>query len=112
MLALYDSQGNQLRDSAGLDRTKLYDSLLRRFVIRERGKEKEFGDAKAKEQENVLSVEMQRLGVAALGMYNRRKVHILSRELDADLEFFSLERDVTAKTGKPLTARGTRLSAA
>lgn len=103
MLALYDSQGNQLRGSAGLDRTKLYDSLLRRFVIRERSKEKEFGDAKAQEQERVVSLEMQRLGVAALGMYNRRQVHILSRELDDDLAFFDLERDVTANAGKPLS---------
>jgi hypothetical protein len=93
MLALYDSQGNQLRESRGLDRTKLYDSLLRRFVIRERSKEKGFNDAKPKELEKALSTEMQRLGVAALGMYNRRKVHILSPELDDDLSFFKLERE-------------------
>ena len=103
MLALYDSQGNQLRDSRGLDRTKLYDSLLRRFVIRERGKEKGFNDGKAKERENALSTEMQRLGVAALGMYNRRKVHILSPELDDDLSFFKLEREVAVRPGRALS---------
>jgi hypothetical protein len=103
MLALYDSQKNQLRGSKELDRTKLYDSLLRRFVIRERGKEKNFYDAKGKERDKALSVEMQRLGVAALGMYNRRKVHILSPELDDDLSFFKLEREVTAKLGKALS---------
>jgi len=103
MLALYDSQGNQLRTSQGLDRTKLYDSLLRRFVVRERGKEKGFNDGKAKEREKALTVEMQRLGVAALGMYNRRKVHILSAELDDDLAFFKLEREVTAKPRKALS---------
>ncbi len=106
MLALYDSQGNQLRDSKGLDRTKLYDSLLRRFVIRERGKEKGFEDAKLKEQEKALSIEMQRLGAAALGMYNRRKVHILSPDLDEDLSFFKLEREVPAKPGKALSQSG------
>jgi hypothetical protein len=103
MLALYDSQGNQLRDSKGLDRTKLYDSLLRRFVIRERGKEKGFNDAKEKERDKALSTEMHRLGVAALGMYNRRKVHILSPELDDDLSFFKLEREVGARPGKALS---------
>jgi hypothetical protein len=103
MLALYDSQDNQLGTSKGLDRTKLYDSLLRRFVIRERGKEKGFNDERAKERKNALSIEMQRLGVAALGMYNRRKVHILSTELDDDLAFFELEREVTAKSGKALS---------
>jgi hypothetical protein len=103
MLALYDSHDNQLRDSKGLDRTKLYDSLLRQFVIRERGKEKGFNDAKAKERDKALSAEMQRLGIAALGMYNRRKVHILSPELDDDLSFFKLEREVAAKPGKALS---------
>lgn len=103
MLALYDSQGNQLRESKGLDRTKLYDSLLRRFVVRERGKEKGFNDNRDNERARALSLEMQRLGVAALGMYNRRKIHILSTELDDDLAFFKLERDVSAKTGKALS---------
>jgi hypothetical protein len=103
MLALYDSQGNQLRTSQGLDRTKLYDSLLRRFVVRERGKERGFNDEKVKERDKALTIEMQRLGVAALGMYNRRKVHILSTELDDDLAFFKLEREVAPKSGKALS---------
>nr|VFJ55470.1 MAG: hypothetical protein BECKFW1821B_GA0114236_102315 [Candidatus Kentron sp. FW]VFJ76112.1 MAG: hypothetical protein BECKFW1821C_GA0114237_10996 [Candidatus Kentron sp. FW] len=103
MLALYDSEKNQLRNSEGLDRAKLYDSLLRRFVIRERGKEKDFNDAAEKEREKALSTEMQRLGAAALGMYNRRKVHILSRELDDDLAFFKLERQTASKPGRALS---------
>lgn len=103
MLALYDSQGNQLRRSKGLDRTKLYDSLLRRFVIRERGKERGFRDTNTKGRDKAVSIEMQRLGVAAVGMYNRRKVHILSPELDDDLAFFKLEREVEAKSGKALS---------
>jgi hypothetical protein len=103
MLALYDSQDNQLRKSKALDRTKLYDSLLRRFVTRERGKEKGFDDVKVAEKKKALDVEMQRLGVAALGMYNRRKVHILSPELNEDLRFFGLERPVTVTSGRPLS---------
>ena len=46
---------------------------------------------------------MQRLGVAALGMYNRRKVHILSPELNEDLKFFNSERPVTETSGKALS---------
>jgi len=103
MLALYDSQGNQLRKSKGLDRTKLYDSLLRRFVTRERGKEKGFDDTEPLEKKRVLDVEMQRLGVAALGMYNRRKVHVLAPELNDDLKFFNLERLVQVTDGRPLS---------
>lgn len=103
MLALYDSEGNQLRQSKGIDRTKLYDSLLRRFVTRERAKEKGFDDINRRERNKALDVEMQRLGVAALGMYNRRKVHILSTELDDDLGFFKLGRPVSARPGKALS---------
>lgn len=103
MLALYDSQGNQLRTNQGLDRTKLYDSLLRRFIIRERSKEKDFNNGHASDREKALTIEMQRLGVAALGMYNRRKVHILSNELNDDLTFFKMEREVVATSGRALS---------
>lgn len=103
MLALYDSQDNQLRKSRVLDRTKLYDSLLRRFVTRERGKEKGFDDTNQPEKKKALDVEMQRLGVAALGMYNRRKVHILSLELNDDLKFFGSERPVAVTSGRALS---------
>ena len=103
MLALYDSQDNQLRTSKSLDRTKLYDSLLRRFVTRERGKEKEFDETKALEKKKALDGEMQRLGVSALGMYNRRKVHILTPELNEDLKFFGSERAVPEASGRALS---------
>lgn len=103
MLALYDSQDNQLRKSRVLDRTKLYDSLLRRFVTRERGKEKGFDDTNQPEKKKALDVEVQRLGVAALGMYNRRKVHILSPELNDDLKFFGSERPVAVTSGRALS---------
>lgn len=103
MLALYDSQGNQLRKNQGLDRTRLYDSLLRRFIVRERSKEKDFDNGQVSIREKALTVEMQRLGVAALGMYNRRKVHILSNELNDDLTFFKLEREVAAASGRTLS---------
>jgi hypothetical protein len=103
MLALYDSEGNKLRDIKSLDRTVLYDSLLRRFVRRERGKKKEFENLSEIERRKEVDRDMQRLGVASIGMYNRRKLHILSSELDADIKFFKLERDVAVADGRPLT---------
>lgn len=102
MLAIYDSQDNQLRKNRELDRTRLYDSLLRRFILRERQKERLFHEMEPAERDGALSTEMRRLGVAALGMYNRRKVHILASELDDDLRFFKLERAVPTRTGKAL----------
>lgn len=103
MLALYDLQDNQLRKSKGLDRTKLYNSLLRQFVTREREKEKTFVDTTQGDKKKVLDTEMQRLGVAALGMYNRRKVHILAPELNDDLKFFGAERPLAVASGRALS---------
>lgn len=103
MLALYDSQNNKLRKSKALDRTLLYDSLLRRFVTRERGKDRGFDDGEVADKKKTLDTEMQRLGVAAVGMYNRRTLHILTQELNDDLKFFNLERKFNITTGRPLS---------
>lgn len=104
MLALYDSQGNQLRRSVALDRTRLYDELLRRFVTRERGKARTFhDDLTADEQKAEIDKDMRRLGIAAIGMYNRRQVYILAEELEADLKFFDMLKDVTVSEGRPMS---------
>ena len=104
MLALYDSEDNSLREKTKLDRTVLYDSLLRRFVRRERRRYvKDFDHLPSSEQNKEIDNEMNRLGVAAIGMYNRRKLHVLSSELENDLEFFKLERTLDITEGRPLT---------
>jgi hypothetical protein len=103
MLALYDSKDNKLRQSKSLDRTVLYDSLLRRFVTREKGKDGAFDAGTAQDKKNALDIEMQRLGVAAIGMYNRRSLHILSTDLDNDLKFFDLEREMKATAERALS---------
>ncbi|NYT09872.1 MAG: ATP-binding protein [Methanosarcinales archaeon] len=103
MLALYDSEGNQLRKSESLDRTILYDSLLRRFVERERTKDQKFEELEDFDQRKEIEKEMQRLAVAALGMYNRRKLHILSPELNDDINFFNLARKVSVSDRRPMT---------
>lgn len=103
MLALYDSKDNQLRVSVALDRTRLYDALLRRFVKRERAKDRTFHDDLTNDQQKAeIDKEMRRLGVAAIGMYNRRQVHILAEDLGADLEFFDMVKDVVVTEGRPM----------
>lgn len=93
MLALYDSGPNRLRHAvaAGLERTGLYDDLLRNFIHRERVK----GDRSAAFQllkdagrDAAIDADMQRLRVVALGMHNRRTLHVDGPQLDADLEHF------------------------
>ncbi len=104
MLALYDSENNSLHKTTQLDRTVLYDSLLRRFVQRERRRYVDgFDHLPHSEQTREIDNEMKRLGVAAIGMYNRRQLHVLSSELSSDLEFFGVGRKHNVTNGRPLT---------
>ena len=94
MLALYDSEANELARTSDIKRTELYDNLLRRFVRRERRRYVPgFDDKSVNEQEKIIDQEMRRLGVVAIGMYNREEVVILSRQLEEDLDAFSAHRD-------------------
>jgi len=103
MLALYDSDDNQLRKNKGLDQTVLYDSLLRRFIERERMKAEDFHTLKKKERDEIIEKDMERLGVAAIGMFNRRSLHIRASQLNTDLSFFDLTRDFQQSQGRTLS---------
>ena len=94
MLALYDSEGNSLvKLKNEIKRTQLYNNLIRRFVLRERRRYDGFLDLESNEQVKILNKEMSRLGVVAIGMYNRQTVHIHSNELENDLKFYNLNRE-------------------
>lgn len=93
MLALYDSEANELAKTSNIKRTELYDNLLRRFVRRERRRYVVgFEDKTPEEQEVIIDKEMNRLGVVAIGMYNRQEVVIRSRQLEEDLDTFKARR--------------------
>ena len=93
MLALYDSESNELATTNNIKRTELYDNLLRRFVRRERGRYVVgFCDKTSQEQDRIIDEEMNRLGVVAIGMYNRKGVVIRSKQLESDLRTFSANR--------------------
>lgn len=102
MLAIFDSEGNKLKNSVNLDRTALYDSLLRRFIKREKLKSKNC-TLNEYELENAIDVDMERLGATAIGMYNRRKLYIVSKELNNDILFFNQEKDIPDNAGQSLT---------
>ncbi len=108
MLALYDAEENSLRKHKQLDRTVLYDSLLRRFVWRERRRYvKNLERLPKKDQkqkmEEEIDKEMKRLGAAAIGMYNRRTLYIHSNDLVRDFRFFEIERKKDNTAGHELT---------
>ena len=105
MLAIYDSEANELRH-ADLDRTLLYHRLLARFIERERTKgdsADEFRALTLAEQRAQIESDLERLGVTALGMFNRRSLYIQGDELNKDIAYFGLGRERDVQYGKKLT---------
>ena len=87
MLALYDANGNALKKDRELNGTQLYDRLIREFILREKRKDESFRRMQAKAQEKGIDMEMTKVSIAALGMYNRKVLYIHSEELEKDLGF-------------------------
>jgi hypothetical protein len=105
MLALYDSESNKLAGQEAIDQTLLYDSLLRRFIDRERRKGEQgqqFGALEEDVRRAETDKDMLRLGVAAIGMYNRRSLHISKDDLQGDIIYFETSRNVTDTSGPAL----------
>ncbi len=101
MLAVYDAKGNPLsKAGSDLDQSLLYDRLSRRFIERELQKNEENAQSwYESELDAATDHEMERLGVTAMGMFNRRTVSIQAEELDADLKFFDLEKSSLETAG-------------
>ena len=90
MLAIYDFENNELNESKILKRTELYDNLIRRFVRREQSRYyQNFNLLPAEEQSRIIESEVNRLGVAAMGMFNRETVVITSEQYENDLDLFN-----------------------
>lgn len=95
MLALYDSEANELVNTSRMRRTELYDNLSRRFIRRERSRYVPyFSDKTELDQERIIDREMERYGVIAIGMYNRKDVVIRTKQLEEDLQLFQVGRGV------------------
>lgn len=102
MLAIYDANfetgTNALKQTSdeteSMDRTKLYDELLRRFIRRElrkgpKGQECPYEEATSEEQDAMMDEEMKKLGIAALGMFAREKLSLKVGELEDDLKYMN-----------------------
>jgi len=99
MLAIYDSLDNELSSQPDIDQTLLYEKLLRRFIERELSKGKagrEFAALPDTDRTAAIDWELGRLGVAAIGMFNRQDVKIHREELNSDLCYFGAEKAATA----------------
>ncbi|MFI9814401.1 NACHT domain-containing protein [Saccharothrix variisporea] len=105
MLALYDSDRNRLAQQGTLDRTVLYHGLLTRFITRERlkGEEgKRFRALSVEDRRQLVDADLHRLSVAAVGMLNRRSLHIAKPDLDGDIAYFDLDRPAAGTPGAEL----------
>ena len=84
MLALYDADDNALqREEADLDHAQLYERLLSRFAQREVAKL--FSTLATSEIRQRVELELMRLSIAALAMFNRGRQWVMQAELDHDL---------------------------
>lgn len=88
MLALYDSNDNKLDRQKNLTQTQLYDDLIRDFVAREKRKDENFRNLAYDEQDKIIEEEVIKIGIVAIGMYNRNIYHIISEDLNADIKFY------------------------
>ncbi|MEJ2856108.1 MULTISPECIES: NACHT domain-containing protein [unclassified Saccharothrix] len=105
MLALYDSDRNRLAQQGSLDRTVLYHGLLTRFITRERLKGEDgklFRALHVEERGRLVDTDLRRLAVAAVGMFNRRSLHITKSDLDGDIGYFGLHRAAASTPGPEL----------
>lgn len=106
MLAIYDADfernENALQRKAErkrttkLNRMRLYDELIRRFIRREllkgkRGEEISYEEADDTRREKLINTEMNKLGIAAFGMFIREKLNITIPELKADITRYKAE---------------------
>lgn len=85
MLALFDAVGNRVTRGGDVDRTELYHDLLHRFAERQHSKGRRFV---SREEAVAIKQDMRRLGIAAISMFNRGTLHLLSEQLATDLAFF------------------------
>ena len=111
MLALYDADfdtgENALRRDHGLNRTQLYDRLLRRFVRRELQKggrpgEPCLAELNEEQQQQREDEELRVLGIVALGMFERGRLYLLAEELREDLKCMEVDarRDGVENRGR------------
>lgn len=112
MLAIYDAnieEGiNCLGREENLNRTKLYNELLRRFIRRElkkgpRGDEVSYEESTEKDKEIMINLEMEKLGIAALGMFIRGKLSLKVSEMERDLVYMESQTPTYKSVGKMLS---------
>lgn len=110
MLALYDSNGNALEKQQDLSRTELYNELIREFVSREKRKDDNFRGKATEAQEEIVENEVEEIGIAAVGMYNRKRLYIRASELEEDTHYIKQTSKNAETVGAELKQSEKRLA--
>jgi AAA domain (dynein-related subfamily) len=105
LLAVYDADGNPLgKASPDIDQTQLYYRLIIKFIQRELKKDESgYGNLSGQAKQQREAQELKRLGVAAVGMFNRQAVALSGDDLNNDLAFFTAAGDRPAAGGNSLS---------
>jgi hypothetical protein len=83
ILAIYDAEGPRLKSESELDQAEVYERLLQRFVRRE--VIKLYSGLSDEQLGHEVDVELLRLSIVALGMFNRGRQNLTAEEVDSDL---------------------------
>lgn len=99
LLALYDAEGNSLRNAGDLDQTELYERIFRRYLERELGK----GGLpqRGREREQLIEQRFRELSTIAIGMLNRGRRFITRQEVEQDYAAKEIRR---GPSGRVLSA--------
>lgn len=92
LLALYDSNGNALKNE-NMTGAQLYDKLIRDFIEREKKKDPRFSSFPMETRKEIIDKETHKVSVAALGMYNRNVLYIRGEQLERDLLYLRKHAD-------------------
>lgn len=109
MLALYAINGNKLQEQRNISRAELYFKLIKDFIIREKKKNAAYRELPQKKQEKEVTGGFHYLGIAALGMYNRRQLFIRTADLNRDIHFLAKEISPAADVTGDVMERGEKL---
>lgn len=109
MLALYVMNGNRLQEQSNISRAELYYKLIRDFVVREKEKDEKFRQLPQKKKDREVWNGFHYLGIAALGMYNRRQLYIRTTDLNRDINFLTKEDGFAADTDENALENGEKL---
>jgi len=109
MIALYEMNGGHLQERQDINRAELYYQLIQDFIVRENAKRAEFNQLDFNSKRMIVQKDFHYLAIAALGMYNRKKLFIQTKELNKDIAFLTQTELSTEDINEYVLPKGDQL---